>query len=77
MLTKEFLQYIYLHLKADIAENNEVIRGQELFWNDLTFLHQSPTYLERVKRRDMLAEAFCRVNEMLDAIKNEETINAN
>jgi hypothetical protein len=76
MFTKEALEYIYLHLKADIAENNEVIRGQELFWRDLVFLHQSIIYKDRIKRRDMLAEAFCRVNEQLDALKAEETVTA-
>jgi len=76
MFTKESLEYFYLCLKADIAENNEVIREQENFWTDVVFLHQSPIYKDRIKRRDMLAESMCRVNEQLDALKEHEIVNA-
>lgn len=72
MFTKESLLYFYLCLRADIAENNEVIREQENFWTDVVFLHQSPIYQDRIKRRDMLSETMCRVNEQLESLKEQE-----
>jgi hypothetical protein len=76
MFTRESLQYFYAKLVGDIQENEYVIRDQELYWTDLTYLYQSPIYQDRLKRRDMLSEAMCRVNEQLDALKEQETVNA-
>lgn len=66
MLTLESLLYLRDKTYLDVKENRDTMEKLMTIYSTSEWLEESPTYQECEKRKELLADTLCRLEEMIE-----------